>query len=174
MTPLAWLELSSQIVLLSFLQIGGALAIAPDLHRLLVEKMALLADAQFAASIAIAQASPGPNVLYTAVLGFQLAGLTGAVVTLAAVLVPSSLLAVAVGRWGQARQTLRGMLAFKAGMAPITVALLAATSWIIVSDTPGWRHVVVAAAAALLVWRTRVHILWLITAGALAGALGWV
>jgi chromate transporter len=36
------------------------------------------------------------------------------------------------------------------------------------------RHVLLAAAAALLVWRTRVHILWIIGAGALAGALGWV
>ena len=28
--------------------------------------------------------------------------------------------------------------------------------------------------AALLVWRTRLHLLWLIGAGAQAGALGWV
>jgi chromate transporter len=90
------------------------------------------------------------------------------------VLGPSSLLAVAVGRWGRAREERRALLAFKAGMAPISIALLASTCWIIVADAPGWRHVLLAVAAAAMVWRTRVHILWLIAAGALAGALGWV
>jgi chromate transporter len=82
--------------------------------------------------------------------------------------------AVAVGRWRHARPDHRAVLAFRAGMAPITIALLAATSWIIVAEAPGWRHVVLAAAAALAIWRTRVHILWLMAAGALAGALAWV
>ena len=30
------------------------------------------------------------------------------------------------------------------------------------------------AVATLFVWRTRIHLLWLIGAGALLGALGWV
>lgn len=174
MTGGAWLELALQLLVLSLLQIGGALAVAPDLHRLVVEKMALVSDAQFAASIAIAQSSPGPNTLYVGIVGYQAAGLAGALLAQAAILGPSSALALAVGRWGRARQERRALLAFKAGMAPISIALLCSTSWIIVSDAPGWRHLLLAAAAAALVWRTRIHILWLIGAGALAGALGWV
>jgi chromate transporter len=174
MTRFAWAVLLCQILLLSLAQIGGALAIAPDLHRLVVERLALLTDAQFAASVAIAQASPGPNTLYVAVLGFQAAGLAGAVATQAAVLLPSSILAIAVGRWGRVSPEARAVLAFKAGMAPITIALLAVTSWIIVAETPGWRHVLLAATAAVAVWRTRVHILWFMAAGAIAGALGWI
>ncbi len=174
MTPLAWGELGLELLGLSLLQIGGALAIAPDLHRVMVERAALLTDAQFAASIAIAQASPGPNALYTAVIGYQAAGLLGAAAVLFAVLAPSSMLAFAVARWGRTRAERRGLRAFRAGMAPVSVALLFATSWIIVADEPGVRSLVLAAAAALLVWRTRLHILWIIGAGALAGALGWV
>jgi chromate transporter len=174
MTRFAWAVLLCQILLLSLLQIGGALAIAPDLHRLVVERLALLTDAQFAASVAIAQASPGPNTLYVAVIGFQAAGFAGAVATQAAVLLPSSILAIAVGRWGRVSPEARAVLAFKAGMAPITIALLAATSWIIVAETTGWRHLLLAAAAAFAIWRTRVHILWLLAAGAIAGALGWI
>ena len=30
------------------------------------------------------------------------------------------------------------------------------------------------AISALLVWRTRLHLLWLLAAGALLGAIGWV
>jgi chromate transporter len=174
MTAQAWLALAPHLLLLSLLQIGGALAIAPDLHRLLVERGALLTDAQFTASIAIAQASPGPNALYVAILGYQAAGLGGSILTMAAVLAPSSALALAVGRWGRSREEWRALLAFKAGMAPISIALLGSTSWIIVSDAPGWRHVLLAAVAAAIVWRTRVHILWLIAAGAIVGAAGWV
>jgi chromate transporter len=174
MTTSAWAELGCQLLLLSILQVGGALAVAPDVHRLLVEKLVLLTDAQFAASIAIAQASPGPNTLYFAVLGYQIAGLAGAVAAQVAILLPSSLVVVAVSRWGRARDEARAMLAFKAGMAPITIALLGAASWIIASQEPGWRPVALAVASAVLVWRTRIHILWLIAAGAAAGALGIV
>jgi len=174
MNALAWAVLLSQLLLLSLLQVGGALAIAPDLHRLVVERLHLLTDAQFAASVAIAQASPGPNTLYVAVIGFQAAGLAGAVAMQAAALVSSSMVAIAVGRWGHARSERRGVIAFKAGMAPITIGLLAATSWIIIAEAPGWRHVVLAAAAAGAIWRTRIHILYLMAAGAIAGALGWI
>ena len=63
-------------------------------------------------------------------------------------------------------------------MAPIVVALLIATSWILagtngstLKDWPVW---LVTAAAALIVWRTRIHMLWLLGAGALLGWYGWV
>jgi chromate transporter len=38
-------------------------------------------------------------------------------------------------------------------------------------DWPLW---VLTLVAMGLVWRTRIHLLWLIGAGALLGALGWV
>ena len=174
MTGAGWWALLCQLMLLSLLQVGGAIAVAPDLHRLLVDEVHLIGDAQFAAAIAIAQASPGPNVLYVAVLGYEVAGLAGAAAAQIAILLPSSLLAVGAARWVRARGKQRAMLAFKAGMAPITIALLLATSWIIASQAPGWRPVVLAAVSAAVLLRTRVHILWIIGAGAVAGALGLV
>jgi chromate transporter len=172
-TANGWAVIGSRLLVLSLLQIGGTLAVAPELHRVVVENTALLTDAQFAAAIAIAQASPGPNVLYTAVIGYQVAGLAGALAALLAILTPSSLLAITVGRWQATRRQWRSVIAFKAGMAPITLGLIAATSWIIVADPPGWRHVLGASVAAVLVWRTRLSILWLIAAGAGLGVLGW-
>ena len=59
-------------------------------------------------------------------------------------------------------------------MAPIVIALLLATGWILSVETPGWRHLLLTAAATLLIWRTRVHVLVLIAAGAVLGAMGWV
>src|SRR6185295_4353416 len=125
-------------LLLSLLAVGGAITVVPDMHRVLVEKMALLTDAQFNASIAIAQASPGPNILFVAVMGYQAAGLPGAATTLAGIMLPSTTLALMVARWGHARRDWRAVQAFKAGMAPIVIALMFSTGWILTAETPGW------------------------------------
>jgi chromate transporter len=172
--PVDWLALFSHFLLLSLLSIGGAITVAPDMHRVMVEQMGLLTDAQFNASIAIAQASPGPNVLFVAVMGYQAAGLLGAAVTLVGIMLPSTTLALAAARWGHARRDWRAVQAFKAGMAPIVIALMFATGWILSAETPGWRHLLLTAAAAIIVWRTRIHLLVLIAVGGLLGALGWV
>jgi chromate transporter len=172
--PADWLALFGHFLLLSLLAIGGAITVAPDMHRVLVGQMQLIDDAQFSASIAIGQAAPGPNVLFVAVLGYQAAGLAGALTTLVAMMLPSTTLALAAGRWGQARRERLGVRAFNAGMAPVVIALMSATAWILVAETPGRAHLLVTVIAALAVWLTRVHLLVLIGAGALIGALGWM
>jgi len=168
------LGLFLSFLMLSLLAVGGAITVAPEMHRLMVEQMGLLTDAQFNASIAIAQAAPGPNVLFVAVLGYQAAGLAGAVATFGGIMLPSTTLALAAARWGQARRDRRGVLAFKAGMAPIVIALMFATGWLLSAHDPTWQLAALTAGAALLVWRTRLHLLALILMGALAGGLGWV
>jgi chromate transporter len=169
-----WLQLFGHFLLLSFAAIGGAIVIAPEMHRLMVTQTGMLTDAQFTASIAIAQAAPGPNVLFVAVMGYQAAGVAGAAATMIGIMLPSSLLAFGAWRWSQARQDWRAVRALKSGMAPITIALLVATGWILAASTPGWAHLILTAGAALIVWRTRVHLLILIAIGAVVGALGWV
>jgi chromate transporter len=37
-----------------------------------------------------------------------------------------------------------------------------------------WRLVLLAVGAGLVIWRTRLHLLWVLGAGALLGALGLV
>ncbi|HEX4984545.1 MAG TPA: chromate transporter [Burkholderiales bacterium] len=172
--PAGLAAMFGHFLLLSLLSVGGAITVAPDMHRVLVDDLGLISDAQFNASIAIAQASPGPNVLFVAVMGYQAAGLAGAAATLLGIMLPSTTLALAAARWGHARREWRAVQAFKAGMAPIVIGLLFATGWILDAKVPGWHHVLLTVAAAVLVWCTRLHLLWLIGAGALAGAVGWV
>ena len=181
-----WFSLFFHYLTLSLLSIGGAISTAPDMHRFLVEQQHWLTDAQFNASIAIAQAAPGPNVLFVALMGWNvglnaggmLTGLLGVLLSLSGFLIPSSVLTYAAAQWGHRNRELRAVRAFKQGMAPIVVALLIATSWILASangrtlkDWPVW---LVTAAAALIVWRTKIHMLWLLGAGALLGWYGWV
>ncbi len=170
----AWLSLFTHFLMLSLLAVGGAITVAPDMHRLLVDEMSLITDAQFNASIALAQAAPGPNVLFVAVMGYQAAGMMGMAATLAGIMLPSTTLALVAARWGQARQDWRGVLAFKAGMAPMVIALMFSTGWVLSAHEPTWQLALLTVAAAVLVWRTRIHLLVLIAAGALLGGIGWL
>ncbi len=181
-----WLSLFLHYLSLSLLSIGGAITTAPDMHRFLVDRQHWLTDAQFNASIAIAQAAPGPNVLFIALLGWNvglnaggmLTGLLGVFTALLGILIPSTTLTYVAAQWGHRNRELRAVRAFKQGMAPIVVALLIATGWILalsngstLKDWPVW---LLTAVSALIVWRTRVHLLWLLGAGALLGWFGLV
>ena len=174
MIAVDWLALFGHFLLFSLLSIGGAITVAPDMHRVLVDRMGLLTDPQFNASIAIAQAAPGPNILFVAVMGYQAAGLLGAATTLIGIMLPSTTLALAAARGGHARREQLALRAFRSGMAPIVIALLVATGWILSAQTPGWHHVLLTIASAIAVWQTRIHLLWLIAIGGIVGAMGWL
>jgi len=181
-----WLHLFTHFLSLSLLAVGGAITTAPDMHRFLVDQQGWLSDDQFNASIAIAQAAPGPNVLFVALMGWNVGlnagglwhALLGVLVSMLGIILPSSALTYFASRWGHQNRELRAVRAFKQGMAPIVIALLIATGWLLASahgdparDWPLWLTTVVS---ALLVWRTRLHLLWLLGAGALLGWYGLV
>ena len=184
--PLDWLHLFLYYLSISLLAVGGAIATAPDMHRFLVDRNGWLTDMQFNASIAIAQATPGPNVLFIALLGWHVGlnaggwgyGLLGAALCMLGIMVPSATLTWLATRWAHRNRQRRAVRAFKQGMAPLVIGLLMATTWVLASahDSPAtdWRLWLLTAATAVLVWRTRLHLLWMLGAGALAGALGWV
>ena len=170
-----WWALFAHFLAMSMLAIGGAVAVAPEIHRYVVEQRGWLDDTQFSAAIALAQAAPGPNLLFVPVIGYAVAGLGGAAVALLGMLVPSTTLVLAATRWGSRRRESRGVRAFVAGMAPITIGLLLSTGAVLalpLAHAPGaW--LLIAATVALSL-RTRLSPVWLIAGGAAAGATGWV
>ena len=189
-----WLSLFNHFASLSLLAVGGAITTAPDMHRFLVDETRWLSEAQFTSSIALAQAAPGPNILFVALMGFNVglnagAGLgggwvsvglasLGVVVTMLGIMLPSSVLTYTATRWAHQHREKLGIRAFKSGMAPIVIALLLATAWLLTlsHNLPArdWAVYALTALTTLVVWRTKVHMLWLIGFGALLGAFGWV
>ena len=181
-----WLALLGHFALLSLLAVGGAITTAPDMHRYLVTERMWLSDAQFTSSIALAQAAPGPNVLFVALMGWNVGlnaggygmALLGMSVTMTGMLLPSTILTFLAARWGHRNRELLGVRAFKQGMAPIVIALLVATGWLLSAthSDPAldWRLWLLTISATVVVWRTKIHLLWLLSAGALLGALGWI
>ena len=194
MTLADWLAFFNHFLSLSLLAIGGAIITAPDMHRFLVDQRAWLTDQQFSSSIALAQASPGPNVLFVAVIGWHVglnagAGLgggwvsvglsgLGVLLSLVGIMLPSSVLTYTTTRWAHRHRDNRWIQAFKLGMAPVVIALLVSTGWLLTAshdqparDGPLW---LLTLGAMLLVWRTRIHLLWVIGLGALLGAAGLI
>ena len=186
-----WFDMLVHFMTLSLLSVGGTISTAPDMHRFLVDKQHWLTDGQFNASIALAQAAPGPNVLWVALLGWHVGmnaggmamGLLGVVVAMAGILVPSSILTYSTAKWGHRNRELPAVRAFKQGMAPIVVALILSTSWVLTlanssggsaSGWGAWPIWLLTGAAMLIVWRTRIHLLWLLGSGALLGWFGLV
>lgn len=191
-----WLNLFVHFLTLSLLSVGGAISTAPEMHRYLVDEQHWLSDSQFMSSIALAQAAPGPNVLYVALIGWNVglnagagAGLAtglpagvfailGVVVSMVGMLLPSTTLTFAVTRWGHQNRELRAVRAFKQGLAPIVIGLLVAAGWVMVaghgSSPRYWPLWLLTAVSTLIVWRTKLPLLWLLGAGGLLGWLGLV
>jgi chromate transporter len=190
-----WLALFAQYLMLSMLSISGAITTVPDMHRYLVDQNGWLTDAQFSSSVAIAQAAPGPNVLFVALMGWNVGinagggigagpqawalGLLGLTVTMLGIMLPSTTLTYFATRWGHRNRERREVRAFKQGMAPVVVGLLVATGWVLAAgnpagNAPAWHLWLLTGVAALIVWRTRLHLLWLLGAGAVLGAFGFV
>ena len=173
------LELFLRFLTLSLLSIGGAMSTAPEMHRYLVVERGWLGEADFTTAIALAQAAPGPNVLFVPVLGFQVAGLAGAAAALLGILLPSTLLSLGVSRWGATRRETPLVRAFTAGLAPVTVGLTFAAGWLLalpfIGD-PAHRLGALALIAftALVTLKTKLAPMWMIAVGAAAGALGLV
>ena len=173
------LGLFAHFMVLSLLAVGGAITTAPDMQRYVVLQQHWLSDAQFTTSIAIAQAAPGPNVLFVAVLGWNVAGPLGALATLTGTLLPSTLLTIGFARWAALRRESVGIRAFTAGLAPLTLGLLLATGWLLAEPLlrpPGQRLPTLAllVTTLLVATRTRLAPLWMVGLGAVVGALGWV
>ncbi len=181
-----WLNLLLHFLSLSLMMFGGALTVAPDLHRYLVEQQHWLSDGQFTASIAIAQSSPGPNVLYVALIGWNVGmnaggiptALLGTLISMIGVLLPCGLLTYNAGRWIHAWRDRLVVRVFKQGMAPVVIGLFLAAGWVMAmtghhGGTP-WMLWLLTAVSTMLAWRTKVHLLILLGAGALVGALGLV
>lgn len=167
--------MATNFALMSLFAIGGANAAIPEMHRLVVETQHWMTDQQFSDLFAIAQVTPGPNVIITTLIGYQVAGLAGAAVATLSMVGPTCLATFYITRiWDRFRDApLR--IAIQAGLVPVSVGLLAASAYVLIQtvDT-GWMAVAITAATALAGYFTKINPLWLFAAAAFLGGAGLV
>jgi chromate transporter len=156
---------------LSLIAFGGGNTILPEMHRQVVDVQHWMTGTDFAALYALAQAAPGPNMMVVPLIGWQVAGWAGMLVTTLAVFGPSSILTVIALRLWHRFENPTWRNAIKAGLVPISVGLVAASAAIISRTVDhAWIFAAITAASALIAIRIRVHPLWLLAAGA---GIGW-
>lgn len=158
---------------LSLLAFGGGNTILPEMQRQVVEVHRWMSAQEFSALFALAQAAPGPNMMVVPLVGWHVAGLPGLLVSALAKFGPSSVLTgVVVGLWRRFRER-PWRRAAQAGLVPLTVGLVAASALLIGGITAYSLGLLgILAVVAGLSLLTRLHPLWLLAAGAMAGLAG--
>lgn len=168
LVTLAW-----HFTIMSLLAVGGAYAALPEMYRLSVEVMGWMTDRQFNEMFAIAQLSPGPNVIVVTLIGYQAAGIAGALVATLAMCGPTCVLAFYITRvWDRFRgATLQ--IVIQAALVPLSLGLIAASALLVTraADTSIVLLAITAATAAMTYW-TKFNPLWIFAVAALMAAVG--
>jgi chromate transporter len=156
---------------LSLVGFGGGNTILPEMHRQVVDVHHWMTSADFAALYALAQAAPGPNLMVAPLIGWQVAGLSGMLVTALAIFGPSSILTVLALRLWRRFADHPWQRIIQAGLVPISTGLVAASALIITRTVDhDWIFVGLTAVSTIVLLRTKFHPLWMLALGA---AVGW-
>jgi chromate transporter len=163
--------LISTFALLSLFAIGGANAAVPEMHRIAVEVHHWMTDKQFADTFAIAQLSPGPNVLIVTLIGYAVAGVAGALGATLAMCVPTAVLAYFVSRRLARSGASPWPAVIRAALVPLSIGLMAASGLVVAQAADKtWLAALVTVIIAIVAATTRLNPLWLLLVG---GALGF-
>jgi chromate transporter len=175
MSGAALIALFVHFLSLSVFATGGALALASDMHRYVVDEHHYIDHTQFVNSIALAQAAPGPNILFVTVMGWQIAGLPGALATTLGLAMPALFFPFVISRLGRLAQFERTLKALQAGLGPVALGLMASTCLLLVRQAPGgWGGLSIIVVSVLLSSLTRASPLILIaTAGVVGAFMSW-
>ena len=168
MTSLTLWRLLLVFVPLSFLSIGGGQSVVAGMHRQAVDVYGWMTDARFVELYALSRLTPGPGSVVASMVGWQAAGVAGAVVASLGIFVPSSLLVFALARVWSRRRGAPWQGAVERGLAPVAAGLVLSASWSLLAAAPGgWLAWLVAGASTVVLMLTRASPFVLLGAGGL-------
>jgi chromate transporter len=165
--------LAGYFALMSLFAIGGANSAVPEMQRVAVEVERWMTDRQFTDIFAIAQVTPGPNVIIVTLIGYHVAGLAGALVATLAMCGPTCVFAFYIGHVWERFKDAPWRGAIQAGLLPISIGLIAASAFVVASVAAhNFVAVAVTLATAIVTYTTRLNPLWIFGAAALLGLAG--
>ena len=155
---------------LSVLAVGGVISTLPEMANIVVSQKHWLTASQFSQFYAIANVAPGPNMLIATVIGTHMAGIPGGLVATLAMMLPAGTIAAIVAVFFNRHKEASWRRLAQASLLPLSAGLvLAAASLLTRQADTGWVTLTLTLIAALLTWRTKLHPLWLLGAGAVIG-----
>ena len=145
---------------------GGGFASVPVMLQQVVGVRHWIDSKTFMDGIALGQVTPGPIVITATFVGYQVAGMVGAVVATVAVFSPSFLMVlVTVPYFDRLQRSLVFRRALRGILASFVGLLLAVTAQFAIA-APWTRRSVPLALAAFVALRLNVDVLWVVLAGA--------
>lgn len=167
------LTLAGFFGVLSLFAIGGGNSAVPEMHRFAVDVQHWLSDRQFADSFALAQLTPGPNLIIVTLIGYHVAGILGALVTTLSMCGPPAVFAFYVGGASDRFRGKTWHTVLSRALVPVTIGLTAASAAVIVATAGyNWMSLAIMVATALVTYFVRVHPLWIFAAAAAIGMSG--
>lgn len=166
------LELALLFVRMGFAAFGGGIAVIPEIQHVAVTQRHWLTTQEFADSYALGQLTPGPGMLMVMAIGYKVAGVSGALVSMLAMFLPVGALAYVTGwRWDKVRHS-PWRSAVQHGLTPVTVGLLLAGSFTLVRaavvDIPA---ALIMTGATLLLLSRRINPAFIVLIGGVVGLL---
>ena len=156
MSPNRLLTIAGVFAPLSLLSFGGGVAIIPEIQHQSVAVHHWLGGKEFADLFGLSRAAPGPSTLVVALIGWQVAGLLGALVATIAIFLPSSLLVYGASAWWNRGGSSPLRDAIERGLAPIAVGMFFAAPLVILTSAhAGWFELATTATVCLILSRSR-------------------
>ena len=160
-------QLMAVFVPLSFLTVGGGQSVVADIHRQAVGVQGWMSDSQFLDLFALSRITPGPGSLLVTLVGWQVAGLGGALVASAAIFLPSSVLVFGLAHvWSRYRDR-KIIRAIESGLGPVAAGMILAASFTVLRAAEGgiWAWSVAALSTLTLMWSKTSPLLMLAVGG---------
>jgi chromate transporter len=157
---------------LSLVSVGGGQTVIAGIHRQVVERHGWLTPQQFVSDFAVSRMAPGPGSLLATLIGWQVAGVPGAVVATLAIFGPTAVIIYGVALvWTRSRGA-RWQLALESGLRPVAAGMILASALVLLQSLAGgpWA-IAVALAATGALFVSRVEPLLLLGMGALTFVL---
>ena len=169
-----YLDLFSVFAPLSLISVGGGQSVIGDMHFQAVDVFHWLTHAQFIDLFAVSRAAPGPGALLATLIGWQVSGWLGALVTSLALFGPSTILAYFVMRAWHKNHDQPWTTLVQNALAPLASGLLLTSAIIVLRSTSGgampW---LIAAVSAGIFWRfKKINPLPVICTGGVVLAVG--
>lgn len=150
---------------------GGGFAMLPMIQRAIIERKKWIDERTFTDLLIIAQSSPGPVAINTAVfVGYKRKGFGGAVAAALGTIIPSLIIILLIAIFfSSIRSNLYVDAAFK-GMRPAVVALIVGPV-ITLSRSMEWWKIPIAICVGLSIWYWGFSPVWLLAAGGIVGVV---
>lgn len=154
---------------------GGGFVLIPMLHERLVTGLHWLTAQEFIDGVAISNLTPGPIAVLATFAGYHLAGISGAVVATAALLLPGLLLMVLLSRQYERMQGDARVQRFLCGVNPAVTGLVVSAAFLLGRGAmTTWQAWLLAAVSLAMLRKLKWHPAAALALGAAAGFAGWV